>query len=170
MITFIIGGARSGKSKFALERASPYQGRKAYIATAQALDDEMKGRIKRHKEERSCEWTTFEEPLNISALTFGIHRKYDIILIDCLTIWLSNMMLADKDIEFEIANFMDALHVTHSALRIFIVSNEVGMGIVPENEMARMFRDLAGHLNQKVAAIADEVYLVTAGMPIKVKG
>ena len=186
MITFIIGGARSGKSSFALNLAnnctSAKEGvrggdeisptpKKAYIATAQALDDEMKERIEKHKKERPSDWITFEEPVNIAALIKDIQDKYDIILFDCLTLWLSNLMLNNLDLEKEIGLFCSSLFTVHSALggSLFIVSNEVGMGIVPENELSRRFRDLSGYLNQKVAEIADEVYLVTAGIPIKIK-
>lgn len=169
MITFIIGGARSGKSLFALQKASALPGSKAYIATAQALDDEMKERIEKHKKERTEEWMTFEEPLNISALIKDIQGKYDVILLDCLTLWLSNLMLNNFDTNKEIERLINALRLTPNAPHMFIVSNEVGMGIVPDNELSRRFRDLSGYLNQKVAEIADEAYLVTAGIPIKIK-
>jgi adenosylcobinamide kinase/adenosylcobinamide-phosphate guanylyltransferase len=174
LITLIIGGARSGKSRFALELANNYilskeGGKKAYIATAQDMDDEMRERIEKHKEERSQEWATFEEPLNISTLISDIHKSYDVILLDCLTLWLSNMLLSGKDVEVEIARLIDALRITHYASRIFTVSNEVGLGIVPDNSLSRRFRDLSGYLNQKMAALADEVYLVTAGIPLKIK-
>ena len=167
MITFIIGGARSGKSSFALQKASALPGSKAYIATAQALDNEMRERIEKHKKERPEEWMTFEEPLNISALIKDIQDKHDVILLDCLTLWLSNLMLNNLDLEKEIDLFCSSLFTVNSFT--FIVSNEVGMGIVPENELSRRFRDLSGYLNRKVAEIADEVYLVTAGIPIKIK-
>jgi len=167
LITFIIGGARSGKSRFALEKASVHSGKKAYIATAQALDNEMSERIEKHKKERSAEWVTIEEPLNIAALIKNIHAQYDVILIDCLTLWLSNLILADKDIETEIEVFCSSLSAVQCPL--FAVSNEVGMGIVPDNELSRRFRDTAGYLNQKVAGIANEVYSVTAGIPLKIK-
>ncbi len=167
LITFIIGGARSGKSRVALEKASLHSGKKAYIATAQALDKEMKKRINKHKKERPAEWLTFEEPLNISTLLKDIHKKFNIVLIDCLTLWLSNLMMDGKDIEKEIKLLFSTLRAARCTL--FVVSNEVGMGIVPENEMARRFRDTAGILNQKVAEIADEVYMVVMGIPIKIK-
>jgi len=184
LITFIIGGARSGKSSFALNLANNYTSakegvrggdmvsptpKKAYIATAQALDDEMKERIEKHKKERPEEWMTFEEPLNISALIKDIQDKYDVILLDCLTLWLSNLMLNNFDTNKEIESLINALRFTPNVPRMFIVSNEVGTGIVPDNELPRRFRDLAGYLNQKVAEIADEAYLVTAGIPIKIK-
>lgn len=169
MITFIIGGARSGKSRFALELADNYAPfcPKAYIATAQALDDEMKDRIEKHKRERSSEWATLEEPLNISTLISDINRSYDVILVDCLTLWLSNLLLNNKDIENQIESFISSLSNIHCSL--FIVSNEVGLGIVPDNALSRRFRDLSGYLNQKVASISDEVYLVTAGIPLKIR-
>jgi adenosylcobinamide kinase/adenosylcobinamide-phosphate guanylyltransferase len=181
LITLVLGGARSGKSRFALELANnlifPKEGvrggdaisttRKAYIATAQPLDDEMKDRIEKHKKERSGEWTTLEEPLNISTLISDINRSYDIILLDCLTLWLSNLLLNNKDVETEIGSFISSLSNMHCSL--LIVSNEVGLGIVPDNALSRRFRDLAGYLNQKMAAIADEVYLVTAGIPLRIK-
>lgn len=167
LITFIIGGARSGKSSFALSKASKLEGKKAYIATAQALDDDMKERIEKHKKERPEEWMTFEEPLNISALIKDFQDKYDVILLDCLTLWLSNLLFSNRAVEEDIEYFCSSLVTCHSSL--FIVSNEVGMGIVPENELSRRFRDLSGYLNQKVAEIADEAYLVTAGIPIKIK-
>lgn len=184
MITFIIGGARSGKSSFALNLANngtsakegvrrgdtvSHTPKKAYIATAQALDDEMKERIEKHKKGRSPDWTTLEEPLNIVALIKDIQDKYDVILFDCLTLWLSNLMLNNFDTNKEIESLINALRLTPNASRMFIVSNEVGMGIVPDNELSRRFRDMAGYLNQKVAGIADEAYIVTAGIPIKIK-
>ncbi|MBI4848327.1 MAG: bifunctional adenosylcobinamide kinase/adenosylcobinamide-phosphate guanylyltransferase [Nitrospirae bacterium] len=182
-ITFVIGGARSGKSSFAMKEAEKISGPKAYIATAQALDDEMKERIRKHKDGRGADWDTFEEPLNVADLISEISSKYGVIILDCLTLWVSNLMIRiqnteyrtqteDKDIGilFEtLQKINHPLHITHNVSRIFIVSNEVGMGIVPENEMARRFRDLAGMLNQKIAETADEVYLVTAGIPIKIK-
>lgn len=167
-ITFVIGGARSGKSSFALNRASELPGEKVYIATAQAFDAEMSDRIARHKEERNSDWDTVEEPLGIAETIKGMSDNYKVIVIDCLTLWLSNLLLADKEIEREIDAFISSLFTLHSS-RVFIVSNEVGMGIVPENELARRFRDLSGQLNQKMAAAADEVYLVAAGIPVKIK-
>jgi adenosylcobinamide kinase/adenosylcobinamide-phosphate guanylyltransferase len=184
-IIFVTGGARSGKSSFALELANnPVFSKegvrgggkvlpapsKAYIATAQALDNEMKKRIERHKKMRSADWMTFEEPINVSSLIKDIHSEYDIILIDCLTLWLSNIMHAGFDIAREIENLVHSLRTARHSLRIYIVSNEVGQGIVPDNALARRFRDMAGELNQKIAEIADKVFLVTAGIPLKIKG
>ncbi|MDA8240476.1 MAG: bifunctional adenosylcobinamide kinase/adenosylcobinamide-phosphate guanylyltransferase [Nitrospiraceae bacterium] len=164
---FVLGGARSGKSALALARASALPGKKAYIATAQAFDDEMEVRRERHRLERLVDWDTFEEPLDLPGLLVKIRDSHDVILIDCLTLWLSNLMLADRDILKETESFISALTSVRGSL--FAVSNEVGFGIVSENEMARKFRDLAGTLNQRAAAVADQVYLVAAGIPIKIK-
>jgi adenosylcobinamide kinase/adenosylcobinamide-phosphate guanylyltransferase len=166
-ITFVIGGSRSGKSSFALERASKLQGSKAFLATAQALDDEMRERIERHKSERSAEWKTFEEPIALPQFIVDKGNKFDVILVDCLTLWLSNLIMNNADVESAIESLRSAAAPCPSSL--FIVSNEVGMGIVPENALARRFRDLAGTLNRRFAEIADEVYLVTAGISLKIK-
>ncbi len=169
MITFVLGGARSGKSRYALNLAENHSGSKAYIATATALDEEMRERIERHKQERSGEWITFEEPVNIPSLISNINRNYDVILLDCLTLWLSNILLSEKDVEIEIKRLIDVLFTSRNASSIFIVSNEVGTGIVPENALSRRFRDIAGFTNQKIAEIADEVYFVIAGIPLRIK-
>ncbi len=188
-ITFIIGGSRSGKSSFALKEASRISGPKAYIATAEALDEEMRDRIDKHKIERSSEWDTFEEPVKIAEVIIDLKDKYQAVILDCLTIWLANVLQIKMDIEIEINKFVNKLaDIKDSEKRgngetgkssnhrfpdypchFFIVSNEVGMGVVPENKLGRQFRDLAGMLNQKVAEIADEVYLVSAGIPMKIK-
>jgi adenosylcobinamide kinase/adenosylcobinamide-phosphate guanylyltransferase len=169
-ITFITGGARSGKSSFALKQASRIAGKKAYIATAEALDEEMRKRIEDHREQRGREWDTFEEPLMIAEVINKIGDRYDTLVLDCLTLWLSNIMHSNLIIEAEIERLISSLLSNHTSTSIFIVSNEVGMGIVPENEMARKFRDMAGLLNQKVAGAADEVYIVIAGIPLRIKG
>jgi len=167
LITFVIGGARSGKSSFALKEGSALAGKKAYIATAEALDEEMKARIDKHRKERSGEWITFEETLNIARLIEDVYKEYDVIIIDCLTVWLSNLMMNDKNVEKAMESFSQSISTRNCS--IFIVSNELGMGIVPDNELARRFRDIAGAMNQKIAGLADKVYLVTAGIPIKIK-
>ena len=166
-IVFILGGARSGKSGFALKTASGIPGRKAYIATAQALDDEMEQRIARHKAERPDDWQAFEEPVNIQDVIARIHGKYDVLLIDCLTLWITNLMLGNDDVEGKAQLLFDALSACRAS--VFIVSNEVGLGIVPDNRLTREFRDIAGTLNQKVAAVADEVYFMAAGLPLRMK-
>lgn len=177
-ITFVIGGARSGKSAFALKEASRAKGKKAYIATAEALDDEMKDRIEKHQVERDSDWHTYEEQIKVFDVLMDIKGKYAAALLDCLTIWVSNVLLRaqvaepghalPEDIIQSFAEKLDGLKGVPGP-DLFIVSNEVGMGIVPENKLARHFRDLAGSLNQKVAEAADEVYLVAAGIPVKIK-
>ncbi len=165
----VIGGAKSGKSGFALEKASHYPGKKAYIATAQALDEEMAERIRRHRQERPSGWETFEEPVEVPALIRSISGSYEVILLDCLTLWLSNLILENEgSIEGRINELLAALSEKGRA-HLYLVSNEVGMGIVPDNATSRRFRDYAGSLNQQLARAADEVYLVTAGIPMKIK-
>lgn len=168
-IVFVVGGTRSGKSSFALKRAEAVSGKKAYIATAEPLDDEMRERIERHKAQRGKDWVTYEETSAIADVVKEIAGKHNAIIIDCLTLWLSNLMYADLDVEAEVKHFITSLKDMTSPIVVYIVSNEVGMGIVPENDLARRFRDMAGTMNQKVAEAADEVYLVTAGIPLKIK-
>ena len=165
----ITGGARSGKSGFALRDASALAGAKAFLATATAGDEEMSHRIDRHKKERGKDWVTFEEPIAIGHLLTTIESQYGVILVDCLTLWLTNVMMAGLDREGEMEKLIASLSSLQST-RLYLVANEVGAGIVPDNELAREFRDAAGILNQKVAALADEVYLTVAGIPLKIKG
>lgn len=167
-IVFVIGGARSGKSSFALYEAAKRPGRKAYIATAEALDNEMKDRIDKHRKERPKEWDTLEEPLKIADAIKKTAVIYNGVILDCMTLWLSNIMQAELDVALQVEDFISTLRARHSSW-VYIVSNEVGMGIVPENGLARKFRDLAGMLNQKIAELSDNVYLVTAGIPLKIK-
>src|SRR5208337_3907759 len=137
-IVFVLGGARSGKSEFALKTASCVPGRKAFIATAQALDEEMELRIAQHKAARSDEWQAFEEPVDIHDLIARIHGSYDVLVIDCLTLWVTNLMLGNCNIENKSRSFIDVLSGCLSS--VFVVSNEVGLGIVPDNKLAREFR------------------------------
>lgn len=169
-IYFITGGARSGKSAFAEKLASELQGKRAYLATAQALDAEMVARIELHRKRRGSAWDTFEEPLAVAELIRRLSGRYDILLLDCLTLWLSNVM-AHTDGNDAVSIRSDALV---NELRDFsgaciVVSNEVGLGIVPDNPLARRFRDCAGMLNQKTAQVADEVYFTASGIPVKIK-
>lgn len=167
-ITFVIGGAKSGKSSFALDKAGSFPGRKAYVATAEPLDDEMRGRIEIHRNQRGKDWQTIEEPVKMARVLKELGDGYSAAVVDCLTLWLSNLILGNENPEGEIESFLSSLREDdHPPL--FVVSNEVGMGIVPDNALSRKFRDLAGQLNQKMAVIADEVYLVTAGIPLRIK-
>ncbi len=167
-IVFITGGARSGKSSFALKECSKLPGRKAFIATMEPLDGELIKRVNEHKAQRGPGWTTFEEPVEIA----GLLEKLDghgAILIDCLTLWLSNLMMRGRDVEAESEKLVTAIKKTSGTKSIFIVSNEVGMGIVPENKSGREFRDMAGTLNKRMAEAADEVYLIVSGISVKIK-
>jgi len=164
-ITLVTGGARSGKSALA-ERLIRRSGDSFYfIATAEPLDEEMSERIALHKARRGDEWTTISEPLDL----VGALNQSDSAprLIDCLTLWLSNVIFSDRDLANETTKVLDALsQQTHP---VVLVTNEVGSGIVPENALARRYRDAAGRLNQDVAAIADEVYLSVSGCPVRIK-
>lgn len=168
-IVLVLGGARSGKSTYALKEASLSNSKKAFVATAECLDDEMRIRIEKHKFERGDDWTTHEEPLYIPELIKNIGKVYDVILIDCITIWLSNIMHAGLNVQDQLEQLTSAITACTPAL-LYIVSNEVGLGIVPESPLARAYRDNLGFLNQRIASVADEVYLMVAGIPLKVKG
>lgn len=170
-IIFITGGAKSGKSAYALDRANRgtvYE--KVFIATAESFDSEMQERIKKHRDERGTDWQTIEEPLDVVSALIQTRDNKGSVILDCLTLWLSNVMHDRTDPEAAFEELIDELKLKQSrSADLFIVSNEVGMGIVPENNLARRFRDLAGMLNQRVAAAADEVVLVTVGIPLKIK-
>lgn len=165
-VVLITGGARSGKSRRAEARAYSLPGRPVYIATAEALDAEMAERIARHRARRGNDWIEREAPLDlVQALT-----KTDgggARLVDCLTLWLSNLLHAGRDWSDEAALLAAALPRQQSP--VILVTNEVGLGIVPDNALARTFRDAAGLLNQTIAEVADEVEFVVAGLPLKVK-
>lgn len=168
-IIFVTGGARSGKSGFALADASGLSGRKAFIATAEPSDDEMRSRIERHKRDRGGDYDTFEEPLKIGNLMREIENRYKVIILDCLTLWMANLMFAGVDIESETQNLVESLLALTHPERIYIVSNEVGMGVVPAVEISRRYRDAAGFLNQRIAQVAHEVYMTVSGIPVKIK-
>jgi adenosylcobinamide kinase/adenosylcobinamide-phosphate guanylyltransferase len=165
-LTLVLGGARSGKSRFAeglvMARPAPW----LYIATAQAFDDEMRHRITDHRARRADGWETVEEPLEIAAVLGAVPGGRP-VLVDCLTLWLSNVLLAGHDAETEAARLAATLARPRGPW--VVVANEVGLGIVPENPLARRFRDAAGWLNQRVAATADRVVLTVAGIPVEVK-
>lgn len=170
MITLITGGARSGKSSHALELASSYR-KKVFIATACILDTEMENRVAKHRKERGDAFTTIEEPLNLAAALKNLPEGTDLALIDCVTVWIGNLMHkhgSEKETFTEIKEFLEAL--VDAPCDVIIVSNEVGMGIVPDNAMARNFRDIAGRLNQDIAKAASKVILTVAGMPVRIKG
>ena len=171
-IVFVIGGCRSGKSKHALQIAEDMPGgRKIYIATCVPQDDEMKQRVAKHQRERSQNWTTREAPLRLPEAILESGSKADVVLVDCLTLWLSNLLMETNDE----AKFGGKISQLTNALKkatcpVILVSNEVGTGIVPENKLARQYRDIIGLVNQSVAQTANKVIWVVAGIPVTVKG
>jgi adenosylcobinamide kinase/adenosylcobinamide-phosphate guanylyltransferase len=174
-IIYISGGTRSGKSAFAeklaLEREAPL----CYLATAQSLDSEMEERVARHALRRGPEWQTVEEPLLLGQALTRCDGVYGAILLDCLTLWLSNLLLADenpgRETEERILNEVRGLTgiLRNMTTPVIIVSSEVGLGIVPEHRLGRLFRDIAGQANQLVAATAHEAWLVASGIPLRLK-
>jgi adenosylcobinamide kinase/adenosylcobinamide-phosphate guanylyltransferase len=170
-VTFITGGARSGKSRLAEELAGKYGEPLLYLATAHAGDGEMAGRIARHQERRGSAWQTIEEPLDICTVLAGHDGWFKAVLVDCITLWLTNLMLANADDE-TVRGRVHELAATARGLQtpLILVSNETGMGIVPDNALARRFRDLAGEANEILAAAADDVYVMFSGLPLKLKG
>ncbi len=169
VLTFITGGARSGKSARAQRLAEDQDGELVYLATAQAFDDEMTDRIARHRADRGERWRTVDCPVDLPQAIAREMAPGSILLVDCLTLWTSNLLLGDHDFQAMSKRLIDTLSGATSP--IILVSNEVGMGIVPDNALARRFRDMAGRLNQDVAAIADTVELVVSGicLPLKTK-
>jgi adenosylcobinamide kinase/adenosylcobinamide-phosphate guanylyltransferase len=170
-LIFITGGARSGKSAFAQRRAETHSGPLLFVATAAAGDAEMAARIARHRQARGSRWTTLEEPLDLAGRLPAAAAGNGAILVDCLTLWLSNQLFHLRE---EPAPVLAAMHtllgtLPQLAAPLYLVSNEVGGGIVPENQLARQFRDLAGEANQLAAAAADEAWLVVAGLPVRLK-
>ncbi|WP_193172138.1 bifunctional adenosylcobinamide kinase/adenosylcobinamide-phosphate guanylyltransferase [Nisaea nitritireducens] len=169
LVTLVLGGARSGKSRYAESLCKAREGARIYVATADAHDDEMKARIAQHRADRAADgWQTIEEPKDLAAVLRREAVPGQALLVDCLTLWLTNHLLADADVDAEIERLCAA--VSASSGEVVLVANEVGFGIVPENKLARAFRDHAGRLNQRIAAIADRVTLVVAGLPVQVKG
>jgi len=170
-VTLITGGGRSGKSTHALSLARGYTGRRAFIATAEAFDDEMQGRIRKHRQERGDAFMTVEEPLDPARALKSLPGDISVAVVDCLTVWLGNLMHHGGSREeryTEVDSLMDIL--SDPPCDLIMVTNEVGMGIVPHNDMARRFRDLAGRVNQETAALADKVILMVCGIPVLVKG
>lgn len=164
---FVLGGARSGKSRYAQARAEAAGSRPVFVATAEAFDDEMGERIARHRADRDARWTTVEAPRDLPAAIDALNSRETALLVDCLTLWVSNMLLAEADISRASRQLCDAISRFDGTL--ILVANEVGLGIVPDNALARAFRDAAGQLNQSVAATVQEVVLITAGLPLTLK-
>lgn len=163
--TLVMGGVRSGKSRYAEKLATQFAAPWTYIATGEAYDDEMRARIAEHRAQRGDGWQTLEAPLDLAPAILS--SAGNAIMVDCLTLWLSNLLHADRDIDAETATLKAALE--RSPAPVFLVSNEVGLGIVPDNALARRFRDAAGLLHQRLAVRADRVLFMVAGLPLTVK-
>jgi adenosylcobinamide kinase / adenosylcobinamide-phosphate guanylyltransferase len=167
-LTLVLGGARSGKSRYAEQVIETGASAGTYCATAEAGDAEMSARIAAHRARRGPFWRTVEEPLALAAVIAAETRHERPLLIDCLTLWLANLMAAGRSVEEEAAALDAALRLASGP--VALVANEVGLGLVPETPLGRRFRDAAGHLNQQVAALADRVVFVAAGIPLVLKG
>lgn len=163
----VLGGARSGKSGFAQAQAETSKLAPVFIATAQAYDREMEQRIARHAEVRDSRWRLIEAPFDLTDAVIANSDATRILLVDCMTLWLSNIMLRDDDVDAATHNFIDAMNALRGPA--IFVSNEVGSSIVPDNALGRRFRDAQGRLNQRLAHVCDAVVLVTAGLPTLLK-
>lgn len=166
--TLVLGGAASGKSAYAEELVLRTPGRPVYIATAQAFDGEMTDKIAVHRARRGAVWTNVEEPLYLAGAIARADAPDAVLLVDCLTMWLNNLMADDRDVAAETTHLVDIMGDLQG--QIVLVANEVGLGIVPDNALARAFRNLHGTLNQAVAGTADRVVFVAAGLPLALKG
>lgn len=176
MLTLVTGGARSGKSRYALGLSEPYA-RPAFVATAEPFDDEMRARIERHRQERDGRWLVIEEPIDLAGALQRLPAGTEIAVVECLTSWLGNLvhqhgegtvLSQDPGDLTEVAAFLAALD--RPPCPLVLVTNEVGLGIVPENALARTFTDLTGRLNQAVAARAERVVFMVSGLPLALKG
>jgi adenosylcobinamide kinase/adenosylcobinamide-phosphate guanylyltransferase len=173
-ITFVIGGCRSGKSRYALDLAGKLsEDKKIFIATCLPQDEEMRQRVARHQKDRGKTWITREVPIDLPEAVIENSSQGDVILVDCLTLWISNLLTqTQKTSEHEVIESVNNLTRALQTVQcpVILVSNEVGTGIVPENQLARQFRDIMGMANQRVAACADGVIWMVAGIPVKIKG
>ena len=179
-LILVLGGSRSGKSQFAEQLAQRLGERLAYLATAPILDEEMSRRVAKHRQRRPERWQTIEEPLQVVEVLESLSKEVDVILLDCLTLWLSNLLLHDNLPEGKnsqsakedfILSRVERLGrvMVGSGAHLVVVSNEVGLGLVPDNPLGRLFRDIAGQANQIIARQADEVDWVAAGLPLEIK-
>ncbi|HUL20447.1 MAG TPA: bifunctional adenosylcobinamide kinase/adenosylcobinamide-phosphate guanylyltransferase [Thermodesulfobacteriota bacterium] len=170
-LILVTGGCRSGKSQFALDYANRHFHKKLYLATCEALDEEMAKRIEDHKKKRGMDWQTVEEPIKIAEAIEEHGKSVEVVLLDCVTLWLSNLLMrqkSDHEIVKEVSGLIDT--VKQSQASIISVSNEVGMGLVPVEPLGRRFRDLAGMANQKIAEVAQTVIFMVSGIPMFLKG
>ncbi len=168
---FVIGGCRSGKSKHALDLAQSMAGNnKIFIATCTPLDDEMHLRVANHQKERGRTWRTVESPLHLAEAILKSAHTGSVVLVDCLTLWINNLLMEKEDVQYADEKIADLIHAVQTAEGpLVLVSNEVGTGIVPENKLARQYRDLVGSVNQAVARTVDRVDMVVAGIPVTIK-
>jgi adenosylcobinamide kinase/adenosylcobinamide-phosphate guanylyltransferase len=170
VLTFVLGGARSGKSRFAQGLGEAMPGPRAYVATARPGDSEMAGRIARHRKERGERWNTIEEPLALDQCLENLALLHAVVVVDCLTLWLNNLLEHGCAEEHVLAVVEKLLRVVQNGQSsVILVSNEVGLGIVPATPWGRSFRDLQGRLNQRVAEAANRVFLMAAGIPLGLK-
>lgn len=165
----VLGGARSGKTGFAERLAMRMGNRPVYLATATALDGEMRERVRTHQAARSGRFTTVEEPLEVPSAIVTAAKGNDVILMDCITLWITNLLEANMDVAAAVEELYGVLNDIDAA-RVILVSNEVGLGIVPDNPLSRNFRDIAGAAHQRLAEICDDVYFIAAGLPLVMKG
>jgi adenosylcobinamide kinase/adenosylcobinamide-phosphate guanylyltransferase len=165
----VLGGARSGKTSFAERMAMRAGESPLYLATAEALDTEMLERVRLHQEQRNKRFATLEEPIALASALKAASRRHDVILVDCLTLWITNLLGANRNVA-EAVDELAAVLPEIDQSRVILVSNEVGLGIVPDNRLARTFRDLAGAAHQRLAEICSEVHFVIAGLPMTLKG
>jgi adenosylcobinamide kinase/adenosylcobinamide-phosphate guanylyltransferase len=168
-IVLITGGARSGKSRYAEEQARVAGTRLLYVATAESRDEEMEQRIAEHRKRRGSDWVTIEEPIEVARELFRHRGRIDCAVVDCLTLWVSNLLIQrdEEVVKEKVHELVEQLPLLD--FRVFFVTNEVGSAIVPDNPLARKFRDLVGWTNQRLAETADEVILMVAGLPVIVK-
>ncbi len=171
-IVLITGGARSGKSSYALEKALEFPPERVFLATALAIDFEMADRIRQHREERSEDFATIEEPLDLVSRLKDLADEVNVVVVDCLTVWLGNLFHKCGDNEEAVKQDVERLCKGVSAMNreLILVTNEVGFGIVPENSLARLYRDMLGFLNRRIAEQADKVYCCICGIPVCIKG
>jgi adenosylcobinamide kinase/adenosylcobinamide-phosphate guanylyltransferase len=166
-VSLWLGGARSGKSRLAQSHAESLGGELIYVATGEPGDEEMTARIARHRADRGPRWRTLEVPIELRGVIEREDAADRVLLVDCLTLWVSNLLLSERNVEVATEELLEAVQRSEASLAF--VSNEVGLGIVPDNELARRFRDEAGRLNQRIAAVADDVYFVAAGLVLRMK-
>jgi len=170
----ITGGARAGKSSYAQKLAADIGEKVLFVATAEAKDEDMRLRIEKHKKSRPSRWETLEAPKNVAKVIESAAGDYSIVIIDCITMLVSNLMLGVKDETFAESEILKEINALINAMKAksatyILVSNEVGLGIVPDNELSRNYRDLLGRANQLLSSYADDVYLLVAGIPVKIK-